>query len=560
MKLEILDEEEARITCSGMEYLKLKSALYDRIGSALSAGKNSLSFPVNSLPLIEDLLSSDIKETVSVETILQLYGRHASARHRVGQILENELTDNVSEHWKELLDPAQAVAVSAMTVPDLLGLCLFDEQGSGKTVMAISAFDLLKTQGAIDAMVVVCPKSMMSEWPKDIERFLPGKYNVEIAEGDKRNKYQSALKNFDVLVTNYEGVEHMRIALSAAASNKSYLLVVDESYYLKNSESLRSEAANRLRAKCSKCYVLCGTPAPNSAYDLINQFNLADSGYTFSCFRKSQDADKDREQIAELIEQRGTFIRRVKSDILEHVPDKNFHVVRIPLTGRQALMYEKARADLELELKGLDNRTFKKKLVTYFQRRAALLQICSNPASVDPTMTELSVKLKHLDELLEKLISQGRKVILWSFYKQSLDELSARYAKYKPVRIDGSVDAKSRKEAVKLFQESPDTMLFIGNPAAAGAGITLHASYDAVYVSYSNQAAHYLQSLDRIHRRGQKAREVNYYLLVCEGTIEETEILRLRGKELAQHSLMGDDICWPTSLDDALQELSYISV
>jgi SNF2 family DNA or RNA helicase len=160
-----------------------------------------------------------------------------------------------------------------------------------------------------------------------------------------------------------------------------------------------------------------------------------------------------------------------------------------------------------------------------------------------------------LDDLLADLIGQGRKVILWSFYRNSLDEIAKRYATYNPVRIDGTVDTAVRRDAVTSFQEDPSRMLFIGNPAAAGAGVTLHAAYDAVYVSYSNQAAHYLQSLDRIHRRGQTAKEVNYYLLVCEGTIEETEVVRLRGKELQQHSLLGDHVPWPSSLDEALEEL-----
>ena len=162
-----------------------------------------------------------------------------------------------------------------------------------------------------------------------------------------------------------------------------------------------------------------------------------------------------------------------------------------------------------------------------------------------------------LDDLLERLISQGRKVVLWSYYRKSIDEIHDRYLKYNPVRIDGSITSSSaRKDAVNLFQNDPTTMLFIGNPAAAGAGITLHAAYDAVYVSYSNQAAHYLQSLDRIHRRGQVSDEVNYYLLICQDTIEETEIVRLRGKELRQHDLLSDHIPWPTSLDDALDELN----
>jgi SNF2 family DNA or RNA helicase len=220
------------------------------------------------------------------------------------------------------------------------------------------------------------------------------------------------------------------------------------------------------------------------------------------------------------------------------------------------MMYEKAKSELELELRSLNNESFKKRLVTYFQRRAALLQICSCPSSIDPTASEVPVKYTVLDELLDKLISQGRKVVLWSFYRKSLDEIMARYSRYCPVRVDGSVTSNVvRREAVRSFQENPSTMLFVGNPAAAGAGITLHAAYDAIYISYSNQAAHYLQSLDRIHRRGQVADEVNYYLLICKGTIEESEVVRLRGKEVRQHDLLGDHITWPTSLDDALEEL-----
>ncbi|MDH5509369.1 MAG: DEAD/DEAH box helicase [Nitrospinota bacterium] len=553
MKL-CVESNEVRIECSGMELLKLKTALNNRLGGMLKAEKSALVFPLSSLSLVQDLIEGGEKSPEIAET-LRMYELHAEARRCALRIVASETVENVSEEWLQRLDPAQSYAVSAMTVPNLLGLCLFDEQGSGKTVMTIAAFNALKDANVVDAMIVVCPKTMMSEWPKDIEKFLPGKYEVAVAEGDRREKFLTALKDFAVLVTNYEGVESMQVALTATASQRRYLLVVDESYYVKNTESLRSDAAKRLRANCARCYVLCGTPAPNSPYDLVNQFNLADKGFTFAGFKKSKDLDGDRDKISDLIDTRGTLIRRMKTEILEDIPDKNFHIVGIPLTGRQAFLYEKARSELELELKALDNISFRRKLATYFQRRAVLLQICSNPSAIDPTITDVPVKYEYLDALMANLISKGRKVILWSFYKNSLDDLAARYAEYNPVRIDGSVDVATRRVAVRLFQENPERMVFIGNPAAAGAGVTLHAAYDAVYVSYSNQAAHYLQSLDRIHRRGQTAKEVNYYLLVCQDTIEETEVVRLRGKELQQHSILGDHISWPASLDEALKEL-----
>jgi len=554
MKISI-DSGEATIFVSGMQFLKLKTEIGKRIGSLQKTGKDAITVPASALSLIQDLLDDDVKNDDGVKKQLEAFERHRVARNKALQVVEDGGEAGVPPKWIEVLDPAQSTAVAAMTLPDILGLCLFDEQGSGKTVMSIAAFDVLKDAGVVDAMIVVCPKSMVSEWPKDIQRFTAGKYKTIAAEGDKRQKYEASLKDFDVLVTNYEGVDVMLTSLVASATVKRYLLVVDESYYLKNSDSVRSENVGRLRAHCERCFVLCGTPAPNSAHDLVNQFDLADLGYTFGGFTKSKDPIVDWDEISGLVDTRGLFIRRLKPEILQHVPDKNFHVIRVDLKGKQALMYDKARSDLELELKTLSNETFKKRLATYFQRRAALLQICACPSALDPTLSETPVKYEALDELLERLISEKRKVIVWSFFKRSLDEMMERYRRFNPVRVDGSIATVDRRAAVKSFQEDTNTMLFFGNPAAAGAGITLHAAYDAVYVSYSNQAAHYLQSLDRIHRRGQVSDHVNYYLLVCKDTIEETEIIRLRGKEVRQHDLLGDHIPWPTSLDDALREL-----
>jgi len=552
-----IENKSLIISCTGVAYLKLKAALSKNIGDKFSSTKESITIPLQYIPRIHQVLPPEIVAMPLVNAAILDYSKHAAGVEVSKVILTQTGFDSSSIplFWQNILEPAQSVAVAAMTVPDLLGLCLFDEQGSGKTVMTIAAFDILKSQRIIDAMIVVCPKSMVNEWPKDINRFLPGKYKVEVPSGDRQAKYKSALKAFDIIVTNFETIALMQSAISGAAQTLNFLLVVDESFYVKNASALRSHITAEIRSNCKKCYLLCGSPAPNSPYDIINQFDLADLGYTFNNFSKSKDEKKDREIITKLVDTRGAFIRRLKTDILASVPTKNFHIIKANLKGRQLLLYEKARFELLLELKGLDNTTFKKHLASYFQKRAALLQICTTPSSIDPTIIDTPVKYEKIDNLLNDLISAKRKVIIWSFFKSSIEELFARYSKYDPLRIDGTTDSNHRSEYVNLFQNDPNRMLFIGNPAAAGAGITLHSSYDAIYVSFSNQAAHYLQSLDRIHRRGQKAAAVNYYIIICENTIEEKEIIRLRKKELQQHSLLGDHITWPTTLDDALNEL-----
>jgi len=96
-----------------------------------------------------------------------------------------------------------------------------------------------------------------------------------------------------------------------------------------------------------------------------------------------------------------------------------------------------------------------------------------------------------------------------------------------------------RRDAVRRFQDDDETMVFLGNPAAAGAGLTLHRSALAIYESFSNQAAHFMQSLDRIHRRGQ-ARDVEYIVLLCDGSVEEQEYDRILRKVDQQADLLGD--------------------
>jgi SNF2 family DNA or RNA helicase len=82
----------------------------------------------------------------------------------------------------------------------------------------------------------------------------------------------------------------------------------------------------------------------------------------------------------------------------------------------------------------------------------------------------------------------------------------------------------------------------------------LHRARIAVYESLSNQAAHYLQSLDRIHRRGQN-RPVDYVVMLCEGSIEVQEYERLITKETAAQDLLGDRVTPPVTRDAFLAEM-----
>ncbi|MGY1635424.1 DEAD/DEAH box helicase [Geodermatophilus sp. SYSU D00742] len=449
------------------------------------------------------------------------------------QIADSALVDRLDDH--------QARNVAALTVDGGWGGCVFDEQGTGKTVTMIAAFDLLVERGLTDTLLVVAPKSMVAEWQREFERFTGDLYRVAVADGDRRAKAQALFAGADVVVANYETLVALEHEVVRLARRTRLTLAVDESFNVKNHDARRTAAALRVREWCTHAFVLCGTPAPNAAGDVIAQFDLVDFGYTFAGLRLDKDRERARGQVRARLHDRGVFVRNLKQRVLADLPQRTFTEIPVELGPQQRAAYDAALNDLIIDLQSTDDEAYTRQLQNFLERRAALLRICADPGPVVPGYDEVPAKLEALDALLENLVAgHGEKVIIWSFYRSSLDRITARFARYGLVRVDGSVtEAAQRREAVRRFQEEDDVRIFLGNPAAAGAGLTLHAARYAVYESLSNQAAHYLQSLDRIHRRGQE-REVRYITLLANGTIEEPEYQRLRTKADAQADLLGD--------------------
>jgi SNF2 family DNA or RNA helicase len=462
----------------------------------------------------------------------------------------------------DVLDDHQRVNVAAMTVPEGFGLCVFDEQGAGKTVSLIYAFDLLVSRDEADFALIVAPKSMVAEWPHDFHRFKGDLYSVSVASGHRRHKLGALRPGSDVLVTNFETAVSMEDELRVLLKHHEgrAVLVIDESFHVKNLDTKRTQALRRLREWCGRAYVLCGTPAPNTPHDLIQQFNIVDFGIAFSGLRIPEDRQQAVRPIKEAMEYRGLFVRHLKSEVMPDLPAKRFQRLLLPLQPVQAKLYMAALKNLVSDLKSVNDATFKKQIGSFLARRSALLQICSNPCSVADRYTETPAKLLALDDLLNELVRRRReKVVVWSFYTASLDAIAGRYKGYGTVRYDGTVDdIAARREAVRKFQEDDETMVFVANPAAAGAGLTLHRARVALFESMSNQGAHYLQSLDRIHRRGQ-TRGVDCIILLCDGPIELNEYDHLVQKERTARSVLGDPADQTVTRTAMLAELEAAS-
>jgi SNF2 family DNA or RNA helicase len=441
------------------------------------------------------------------------------------------------------LDQHQVLNVAVMTIPSGWGACVFDEQGTGKTLTVIAAFDWLVHMRDVETLIVVAPKSMVPEWVQEFRRFTGDLYRVEQAVGTREEKARALRSRADVVVANYEAAIDLRDDLRLLCQRARVALVVDESFSVKNPDAQRTGAVAELREWCTKAYVLCGTPAPHSARDLVAQFDLVDYGFTFRGVRLDKRPDRAARQVKDAVEARGVYVRNLKRHVLPNLPARMYTETLVDMAPRQARLYGTLAKKLVDDLLTITDEQFDREYTSYFSRRAALLRICSHPRPLVDDYDEVPGKIVALDHLVNLYVGdKGEKIIIWSHFKFSLDVIVERYARYGVAMIDGSVDnVDLRRDAVRRFQDDDETMIFVGNAAAAGAGLNLHRARIGIYESFSNQAAHFMQSLDRIHRRGQE-HDVEYLALVCRGTLEEAEYHRLLAKADAQAVLLGDQV------------------
>ena len=99
----------------------------------------------------------------------------------------------------------------------------------------------------------------------------------------------------------------------------------------------------------------------------------------------------------------------------------------------------------------------------------------------------------------------------------------------------------TREKIVKAFQDPCCPFkVIIANPFAVAESISLHkACHNAIYIERSFNAAHFVQSKDRIHRYGLKPGTItNYYYILSQNTIDETIDTRLQEKEQRMTEIM----------------------
>ena len=422
---------------------------------------------------------------------------------------------------------------------------LADDMGLGKTAQALAHLLLEKQSGRMDKpTLVVLPTSLIFNWKREAERFAP-ELKVLSLHGKQRTDFFAAIPQHDVILTTYPLLwrdEEMLLQYDY------HLLILDEAQTVKNASSQAAIAVRKLKARHRLC--LTGTPLENHLGDLWSQFDfllpgmLGDSKAFTKTWRtpiEKQGNILRRNLLAQRV--KPFILRRRKQDVAADLPEKTLIVRSVELSGAQRDLYETVRIAMDQRVREeIADKGFARSHIIILDALLKLRQVCCDPRLLKLTAAQKvpeHAKLDMLMEMLPELVSEGRRILVFSQFTSMLslieDELNKEKLGY--TKLTG--DTQNREEVVRRFQDG-EVPIFLISLKAGGVGLNLTTADTVIHYDPWWNPAVENQATDRAHRLGQ-VNKVFVYKLVVAGSIEE-KILALQEKkaELAAGILSED--------------------
>jgi SWI/SNF-related matrix-associated actin-dependent regulator 1 of chromatin subfamily A len=360
---------------------------------------------------------------------------------------------------------------------------VFDDMGLGKTIQAIAytAKHKLRT-------LIICPAYLKFNWLDEVQKFTTNSVDIMT---------KTHTPTSDYVIINYE----MLHALGDVISSMSFdCAVLDESQYVMNIKSRRTQSALPLVRKIPQRILLSGTPIKNRVSEFFTQLNIIAPGmYTPEAYRDQFVGKKVNLKQHEIDPVKLTklncmlkryCIRRQKKDVLKDLPAKAFSTVGLDMPSSVLAPVRGMR--------GLE----------YVNRARTLLS---------------KAKIAECIKIIEDHIESNSKVLVYSQHVDHINEIFMHFQQQAVLHY-GGINPKIRNDNVKRFQEDPNIKVLVGNTDTA-VGYTATSADTVIFLDLPWSPSDLKQAEDRAHRIGQKNAVTVKYLL-ARGTIDE-EILRL---------------------------------
>jgi superfamily II DNA or RNA helicase len=438
---------------------------------------------------------------------------------------------------------------------------LADDMGLGKTVQAIAHILHEREAGHVHhPTLVVAPTSLMTNWRQEVERFAPDLKSL-ILHGSDRKQHFENLPAYDLIVTSYPLLPRDQAVL---LEQKFHYVILDEAQFIKNPKTQFAQIVCQLQAAHRVC--LTGTPMENHLGELWSLFNFLLPGFLGdeARFRKNfrtpieKGGSPERRQL--LGKRVAPFIlRRRKDDVVKELPPKTEIVQNVELSGAQRDLYETIRLAMHSRVREeVSSKGLSRSHIIILDALLKLRQVCCDPRllKIDAAqkITE-SAKLQLLMDLLPEMISEGRRVLLFSQFTSMLALIETEITKAKIPYVLLTGQTTDRATPIAKFQNG-EVPLFLISLKAGGTGLNLTAADTVIHYDPWWNPAVENQATDRAHRIGQD-KKVFVYKLMTVGTVEE-KILQLqsRKRELVA-SLLDDQSRDPVKLTPADLDLLF---
>jgi SNF2 family DNA or RNA helicase len=396
---------------------------------------------------------------------------------------------------------------------------LGDDMGLGKTVQVLAAMCHAHAEGA-KWFFVVAPNSVVANWEREVRKHTR-LHPVVVHGADRDEELARWRRRGGVAITTYGTVGRL-----ASRVEKIDFLAVDEAHYAKNPDAQRTQAVANLAARSSRVVLMTGTALENRLAEMGSLITLAQPGMSDSLDRLIGFGGRPNPRVIRT-ELAPVYLRRTQADVLVELPE------RIEIDE----WVEPSEADLAA------------------YRNTPAVLVYKRMAATIGDGTRTSAKYERLKEIIDEHLSQGRKVLVFSFFLQVIADVCDLVGG--AARITGGTSHGERQRIIDEFTTAPDARVLVGQIDAGGIGVNLQAAQVVIIMEPQLKPSSEWHAIARAHRMGQ-SKTVTVHRLMVRGTIEERIVELLRQKTeifrtYADDSAMREASSMATDSGDSLE-------
>lgn len=429
------------------------------------------------------------------------------------------------------------------------------EMGTGKSKIAV---DLLVNR-QVSATLILCPKSVVSVWPREFDRHAAVPVAVSslddgaIADRFRTLEQARALAAVRqqpfVAVLNYEAAWRMEGLLNLDWE----AVVLDESHKIKAPGGKAALFCSRLGDRVPFRLCLTGTPLPHSPLDAYAQYRFLDKGIfgtSFVAFRSryARMGGYGNHQVIgwqnqdELHQKMYSIAFRVQAKDVLDLPEVLDETRTCRLSTYAMGLYRELKTDF---VAGLGDGTITAS--NALTRLLRLQQLTSGWAKPDrrinseeasPPIQVDQAKQELLADLLDDLASTEPIVVFCRFHH----DLDAVHTVTEALgRV--SLELSGRRNDLAAWQTPDGPPILAVQIQSGGVGIDLTRAAYTVFYSLGFSLGEYLQARARTHRPGQ-TRTTRYFHLLAERTVDAQVYRALQDRQDVIESILATRKDW----------------